>query len=164
MNTNIRKKKNGYTILETVVYVSILAIIVMTALGSILTMYRAFGKTKIERKVTTNGEVALERIVREIRAATSTKATSVFQTHPGALALSTGETFTISNGIAQVQEDAAPAQNLTSSDVSVTNFVFYKTVTSNSEMIKVEMTVESGAGVFLKSRKFYGGAVMRGAY
>lgn len=158
------RKLFGYTMLETVVYVSILGVIVMIALGSILTMYRAFGKTKIERKIATNGEVALERIVREIRAATSTKATSVFQTHPGVLALSTGKTFTLSGGIVQVQEGAAQAQNLTSSDVSITNLVFYKTVSANSTMIKAEMTVESGTGIFLKSRKFYGGAVMRGSY
>ena len=91
--------KRGYTLLETVIYVSMLATIAVLVLGSILTVYRAYGKTKIERKIATNGEVAMERMVREIRSATSTKATSVFKTHPGTLALSTGETFSLSGGI-----------------------------------------------------------------
>ena len=156
--------RRGYTLLETVVYVSILAVIATLALGSIVTMYRAYGKTKVERKIVTNGEVAVERIVREIRAATSTKASSVFKTHPGTLALSTGETFSFSSGIVQIQEGAGSAQNLTSDDVSVTNMVFYEATSTNSKLIKIELTIQSGAGVFLKSRRFYGSAVMRASY
>ena len=156
--------KRGYTLLETVIYVSMLATIAVLVLGSILTVYRAYGKTKIERKIATNGEVAMERMVREIRSATSTKATSVFKTHPGALALSTGETFFLSGGIVQSREGSGPAQNLTSSDVSVTNLIFYETVSANSTLIKIEMTVRSGEGIFQKNRTFYGSAVMRASY
>lgn len=162
MSTNIRK--NGYTLLETVVYVSILAVIAVLALESIVTMYRAYGKTKVERKIATNGEVAIERMVREIRSATSTKTNSVFKTHPGTLALSTDETFTFNNGILQVQEGAGSADNLTSDDVSISNLIFYASTSPNSTLIKIEMTVEAGAGILLKSRKFYGSAVMRRSY
>ena len=164
MYTNIRKNKSGYTLLETVVYVSILAVIAVLALGSIVTMYRAYGKTKIERKIATSGEVAIERIVREIRSATSTKINSVFKTHPGTLALSTGETINLSNGILNIQEGSGPVDDLTSDDVSISNLVFYASTSPNSTLIKIEMTVEAGAGILLKSRKFYGSAVMRSAY
>ena len=69
----------GYTLLETVVYVSILAVIVVLSLGSILSVYQAYGKIKVERKLAQNADVALERMVREIRAATTTDAgVSVF--------------------------------------------------------------------------------------
>lgn len=160
----IIKMKKGYTLLETVVYVSILAVIAVLTLESIVTMYRAYGKTKIERQIATSGEVAIERMVREIRSATSTKTNSVFKTHPGTLALSTGETFTFDNGILRVQEGVGNIDNLTSNDVAITNLIFYATTSPNSTLIKIEMTVEAGAGILLKSRKFYGSAVMRSAY
>ena len=57
----------GYTLLETVIYVGILAVIAVLALGSILSVYKAFGKTKIERKLALNGDIAVERMVRSVR-------------------------------------------------------------------------------------------------
>jgi type II secretory pathway pseudopilin PulG len=154
----------GYTLLEIVVYIAILAIIVVLSLGSILSTYNAFGRIKIERKLVTNGEVAMERLVREIRAATSTKPSSVFSVHPGNLVLNTGESFALSDGILQIQEGAGPAQNLTSSDVSITKLIFYATSTAVSKMINIEITIEGGVGKLLRNKTFYGGAVMRGAY
>ena len=156
--------KRGYTLLETVVYIGILAVIVVLALGAILSIYQAYGKARIERQIATNGDVAMERIIREVRAATSTKASSVFGSHPGVLALSTDETFSLSGGLLRVQEGALPAQNLTSSDVTISNLIFYASTSPNSTIIRAEMTLDAGAGVFARSKKFYGSAVLRRAY
>src|SRR3989344_3109229 len=139
----------GYTLLEIVVYVSILAVVAVLVVGSILSIYQAFAKTRVERRLALNGDVALETIIRDVRAAESFDAgISVFGTNPGVLQINIG----------------GPTENLTSSDVSVTNLIFYATSTDNSKMIRVEFTLEAGSGKFQKTKNFYGSAVMRGAY
>lgn len=154
----------GYTLLETVVYVSILAVIVVLALGSILSIYQAYGKIKVERKLTQNADVALERMIRAIRAATTTDAgASVFGLNPGALKIG-NTTFAISANTLQVKEGGAAFQNLTTSDVKVNNLIFYRETSLESEIIKIEMALEAGSGLFKKNKNFYGSAVMRGIY
>lgn len=152
----------GYTLLEIVIYVGILAVIAVMALGSILSVYKAFGKTKVERKLALNGDVAMERMLRDIRSATSTDiAASVFKTHPGILKIG-GTQFSLSGQVLQVAV-SGQAADLTS-DVDVSNLVFYRTVSANSEIIKIEMTLRAGTGIFQKSKNFYGSAVLRGIY
>lgn len=155
----------GYTLLETVIYVAILAIISILTVGSILAIYQSFGRERVERHLVLNGDTAIERILREIRRATSTDAVaSTFGSHPGALKTRGGIKFSLSGNTLQIQEGSSPAANLTSSKVDVTNLVFYSTSSPNSTLIKVEMILEAGSGVFLKNKNFYGSAVMRGAY
>lgn len=155
--------KRGYTLLETVVYVSILAVIVVLVLSAILNVYRAYTKTLIERNIATNGDIAMERLIRELRAATSATGASVFGSHPGILKLSTNKTFSLSGSVLQISDGIA-SENLTSGDVSITNLVFYQSTSPNSTLVKIELTVAAGSGIYLKNRKFYGSAVMRGAY
>ena len=157
-------KTRGYTLLETVVYVSILAVVIVLVIGSILSVYQAFGKTRVERKLVLNGDVAMERIVREIRSATSTNVgASTLGSHPGILKFGSKK-FSLSGDILTVEYSPSPAEDLTSSDVEVTNLIFYREASTNSEIIKAELTLEAGSGIFKKSRTFYGSAVMRGAY
>ncbi|OGF58167.1 hypothetical protein A3B05_00175 [Candidatus Giovannonibacteria bacterium RIFCSPLOWO2_01_FULL_43_160] len=153
----------GYTLLETVIYVGILAVIAVLALGSILSVYKAFGKTKIERKLALNGDIAVERMVRSVRSATSTDTSvSVFGIHPGILKIG-GTKFSLLGSVLQVTENGEAPQDLTS-DVNVSSLVFYRTVSANSEIIKIELALQAGTGIFQKSKNFYGSAVLRGAY
>ncbi|MDP3934714.1 MAG: type II secretion system protein [Candidatus Giovannonibacteria bacterium] len=152
----------GYTLLETVIYVSILAVIAVLALGSILSVYKAFGKTKVERRLALNGDVAMERMLRDIRSATSTDiAVSAFKTNPGILKIGWTK-FSLLGSVLRVTE-SGQAADLTS-DINVTNLMFYRTVSANSEIIKIEMTLQAGTGIFQKSKNFYGSAVLRGIY
>lgn len=153
----------GYTLLEIVIYVSILAVIAIMALGSILSVYKAFGKTKVERRLALNGDVAMERMLRDIRSATGTDVSaSGFGANPGILKIG-GTKFSLLGSVLRVAENGGAAQNLTS-DVDVSNLVFYRSVSANSEIIKIEMTLQAGTGIFQKSKNFYGSAVLRGIY
>lgn len=141
---------------------SILAVIAVMALGSILSVYKAFGKTKVERMLALNGDVAMERMLRDIRSATSTDvAASVFKTSPGILKIG-GTKFSLAGTVLQVTQNGQAA-DLTS-DINVTNLMFYRSVSANSEIIKIEMTLQAGTGIFQKSKNFYGSAVLRGIY
>ena len=157
----------GYSLLEIIVYVSLLATITMFVVGSLLSIYKASGKTRIDRAVSQNGAAAMETMVRETRQAVSIDVGgSTFGANPGTLSLGTKKFF-LSNGILQVQEGANPAQDLTGG-VTATSLIFYRdTITSSevsSDIIKIEMKIESGEGIFLRRATFFGSAVVRGAY
>ena len=142
----------GYTLLETVIYVSILAVIAVLALGSILSIYQAYGKIKVER------------MVREIRAATTTDiGVSVFGSSPGILKIGNVK-FSLSASTLQVEEGQGSPAPLTASDVKINSLIFYRETASESEIIKIEMALEAGSGLFKKNRNFFGSAVMRGIY
>ncbi|QQG42782.1 MAG: type II secretion system protein [Candidatus Giovannonibacteria bacterium] len=153
----------GYTILETVVYIGILAVIAVLALGAILSVYQSFAKTQIERKLALSGDVALETMVKELRAATTTSPAGVFGASPGALQLGP-KRFFISGSTLQVKDGAGSLENLTASDVTVSALIFYKTASTNSEIVKIEMALQAGSGIFSKTKNFYGSAVLRGNY
>lgn len=153
----------GYTILETVVYVGILAVIAVLALGAILSVYQSFAQTQIERKLALSGDIAMDTIIKELRAATTTSPASVFGANPGALQLGPKKIFTSGNTL-QIKDGADSPENLTASDVTVTSLIFYKTASPNSEVVKIELSLQAGGGKFLKTKNFYGSAVLRGNY
>ncbi|OGF75687.1 hypothetical protein A2926_04495 [Candidatus Giovannonibacteria bacterium RIFCSPLOWO2_01_FULL_44_40] len=162
------KINSGYSLLEIVIYVGILAIIAVLVVGSTLSIYRAFAKTRVERKLIANGDVALETMIRGIRSATSSNAAvSVFGSSPGVLQINaenSTEKFSLSGTILQIKRGGDAAGNLTSPDVSVTSLIFYSTSTDDSTMIRTQFTLEAGSGIFKKTKSFYGSAVMRGRY
>ncbi len=89
MQTKFHKKEDGYTLVEMVVYVTLLSIIslvITNTLVSFSTSYRTFRALAIVDK---SGIDAMERITRDIRGATDVdSANSIFGTSPGVLTLS----------------------------------------------------------------------------
>ena len=159
------KNNRGFSFIEAVIYVSLLAAMAVLVVGSILSIYRIFIKTKVERSLNINADVALESMIREIRLATSTTISgSAFGSHPGSLRLN-AKKFSLSGTILELSDSEGAPQSLTG-DARITNLVFYPvTATStNVKMIKIEMTLESGSGKFLISKNYNGAAVLRGSY
>ncbi|MEK9175184.1 MAG: hypothetical protein AAB795_01175 [Patescibacteria group bacterium] len=164
---NSFNNKNGYSLIETVVYVALIAVMLIISTSSIISVYRTFGVLRTERKISINGETAIETMIRDIRAATSTSVTSsVFGTNPGVLRMNSIK-FSL-NGTTQLykQDGSNSPQPITGSDVRVTNLVFYRAQSPVvlSELITVNMTIEAGGGSFTKSVPFSGSAVLRGSY
>src|SRR3989344_7004022 len=78
----------GFSVLEVLIYTAILALISALSVGSILSVYKGFSSTTAMSRISRNGELILDRIVRDIRSASSTDTgISVFGIHPGVLQL-----------------------------------------------------------------------------
>ena len=159
-------KKSGYSLLEAVIYIAILSVIAIVVVESVFVLYRAYGGSRVERRLNLNGDYAIERIIREVRQATSTDpAGSSFGASPGVLSVG-GKTFSLAgpNGPLQAEEQGGVAEAITS-DVDVTSLYFYRQSTSTpSEIIKVEITLSAGEGSFSKTKNFYGSTVLRRKY
>jgi prepilin-type N-terminal cleavage/methylation domain-containing protein len=94
MKINMRapsvKKDFGFTLIETLVYVAILAILSSVIIVLTTSMLRTFSNLETYEDIAHSSTVALERITREIRKAESVELDgSILTTHPGTLILHT---------------------------------------------------------------------------
>lgn len=165
----------GFTLIEILIYVSMLVIVSVFVINTILIMTKSFGSIKTTRIINTSSEVAMERMIGEIRLADSIDVNlSDFDSHPGKLILNTIDPFTeavttiefsISGNTLQVKKGASSAVPLTAYDVRVNNLIFKRLINSTvSEAIKIELELESGKGNNIKSSKFYSTVVLRRSY
>lgn len=158
----------GYTLMEAVVYVAILAVFSVIAVNAIIIILGSFRHVRAERTVNTAATVAFERVVREARAAASiTTANSSFDTHPGRLTLSLPNAatreFYIENGVLRVKEDGVYAGTLTASTTVIDSLIFRHLDHGTTQGVRIELTIhdtrDPGA-----TRQFADTAVLRGTY
>ena len=118
----------GYSILEVLIYAAILAVISALSVGSILSVYKGFSAAAVDGNISRNGELALDRIVRDIRSASSTDTgVSVFGIHPGILQLGTNPIkYSLLDATLVRQEGGGSAQNITSPSARITNLTFFR--------------------------------------
>ena len=171
-----QKSKNstrGLSIVETIVYIGLLSILLLSVVSSILTMGTAVASIKSARSISTNATNALERMIREIREMDTVDPTnSILDTNPGTLILiatsTSGATsslrFFLSGTTLMIVSTTASAQMLTGRDVDVTNLVFRRIATSTIQAVKIEMTVQSKNGKNIRHKNYYSTTVLRGSY
>jgi len=166
------KKQRGFTLVELLIYMSILAVVTILVVSTIVITMRAFGRMKVARVVDDSAKSAIERMVNEIRYASSTAGT--FNTHPGSLTLSTTDRtsglpttieFSYNSGALRIKEGAGSYQNLTPTNAEVTNLVFRSiTASTTSKAIKIEMTIKAQNGTYEKVSNFYDTVILRQSY
>ena len=169
----MQNKERGLTLIEILFYVAILAMLVLAVLQALIPLGRSFRTLSANTSINTTAQVALERMVREIRGGTSVDlANSTLGSSPGVLQLNTLDSggnattvqFYLSGTTLRLKEAGIDSGPLAPSSARVTSLIFRKITTSNSQAVKVEITVESGSGASYISKKFYTTAVLRGSY
>lgn len=168
------KNKKGFTLIEIIIYVGILGIISVFVINTILITSTAFAKSRVKRNLNTQAGEAVERILRETRLASSVNVgSSVLGSNPGKLVLNTvvspsnntaiTREFFLSGSILVLRESGSADIHLTS-EIDVTNLVFRRITTANSEAVRIEMAAENGFAKTESSANFYGTAILRGSY
>lgn len=161
-------KSSGYTLMEAVVYVAILAVFSVIAVNAIIIILGSFRHVRAERTVNTAATVAFERMVRDTRTAESiTTLQSTFDTNPGRLTLVNPDTstteFYIEGSALKVKENGAYAGTLTASTTAVDSLVFRFINHGTVQGVRMELalhdTRDPGA-----MRQFADTAVLRGTY
>lgn len=165
----------GFTLIEIVIYVAILAVLSVLVLSSILSMASAFVKAKTVRRLTLDGETALERITREVRLANAIDdAASILGSHPSRLSLdtvrsSTDSTFSnkdfyVSQGRIAFQQDGGAVDYLTSPTSSTTQFIVTKITTPHSQAVRIQLALQAASGSTTTVRSFFNTVILRGGY
>jgi len=165
--------RKGTSIVEMIIYIFILTLIlfvIITIISSISSSQRRFASTKA---IEMSSMYSLERIVREIRNASSTNPfQSNFGTHPGVLTLNSIDnvgnprtvSFSLQDGAIHVYENGVDAGPITEKTVIVHNLVFRSIDTANSQGIKIDITLQSGADKAFREEVFSATAALRGSY
>jgi prepilin-type N-terminal cleavage/methylation domain-containing protein len=165
----------GFTLIEMVVYVAILALLTVGVIRLVLILSFNFAEIRAERRLMASSDVALETLVREVRLASAVAtSSSIFGTSPGKLVLQTFRspidltpvvrTFTINAARLTRQDDSGPQEFLTPPEVKITNLTFWHLATSTSILSTLKITIEAGQGKALESKTFYASAVLRQNY
>jgi len=166
--TIFTKKTTGFAIVELVVYLGILAIVSAGSITLLLSLQDIVSKHKAQQLVARNATVALERMLYEVRAADAVNTgASTLGSSPGTLVLTQGATttsFTLNSGALKIKLNNGSYNALTSSDVSVTNVTFYRYTNSNTEMVRVLMTISATVGHSTVSESFDSAAVLLNSY
>ena len=164
------KHIKGFSLAEMLVYIGILAfllVVILNILSSLSKYQRVF---KASSSVQNSGVLALERITREVRNATSIDVDqSIFNTSLGVLSLNSKDAddndkniqFLISTSTIIIKENGEEIGPLTLSNASVTSLKFFFLNGSTTDAIKTEITIESGTSTSYKSSNFYTTTVLR---
>lgn len=165
--------KKGYTLIEAVVYVTILTIVITAILGVTLALTRTY-KNALSAKNIENSIISFSgRVQREVRDATTINiAASTLNSNNGILTLDNvsdlGVTktyrFYLSGQRVFLDIDGVNQGALTLSGARVTALRFERLANSNTEAVRWSMTVESGLGTTRREELITSSSVLRGSY
>lgn len=169
----LKKRKKGFSLVEMMVYISILTLLVGVLVSSLRAIVVTYRHIKVMRTIETSALTTLERITREIKNGESiTAAQSVFGTASSSITIVGKNTLEaaktsyiyVQNGVIKIREDGVEKGQLTSSSTQVTNFTLRLIDQSDSDAVKIEISLQAGTGDFIKNETFYSTAVLRGSY
>jgi prepilin-type N-terminal cleavage/methylation domain-containing protein len=166
-------RQYGFSLIEMLVYVAILATVFILVVNTILVVTGSYSSIKSSNDLNNSALVSLERLVRETRQANSIDLVqSVFGAHPGRLVLNTTDKnndplvidFYIENNQLKIKKNGVLSGALVRDNVIVDNLVFRNLSTTTSSSVKIEMTLSVSEGKVNKTEKFYSSVVLRGSY
>lgn len=164
------RSKRGFSLIETLFYVSILVIFLIIIIESFISISVSYRRLKTADNIEASAAVSLERIIREIRAADSIDSQSVLDSSPGKLVLNSTSSggaaekieFSIQDGKLSLLVNDLLIGPLTNTGVSVDNLVFRKINNGKAGGVKIEMELSGGSGATFKSLPFFTSAIIRG--
>lgn len=157
----ITTHNQGFTLLETLLYVGLLVVVVVFANSFAVAIIRVNTSNERREQVRDGAGHALDIIDKEIRLARSVYTeTSVFGVDPGQLSLETGEQlpggetttyvdFYIDDEHLYVKREGQSPELIISEDIRITNFTLTHLASSgpeDSEAIRIAMTAASDTG------------------
>ncbi len=153
---NKKKQKEGFSLIEMVAYVGLLALLVTAVVKSLVSMTSSYADLRVAKSIVSSAETLLNRFTYEVKKTTSLSGS--FGTSSGSLTLNQGATTTIfsldNSGRAIISINGTSAF-LTGSDVKVTNFTFNQLqATSTSKGVTLQLTLTNSSGRTIKSENF----------
>ena len=174
ISQKFKKNNSGVSLMETVVYVSLTALLSLMVVQTLLSLGKTFRAVKVTRDIENSALVSLDRMAKEIRLANSVDGGSVFgtTTSPGKLILAysgvstTTREFSVdADGILRLVENGADRGGLTSPNVSVKTFWVEQATTTGKTTIRVTLVLEDKIEKTNPAKAtFYTAAAMRNLY
>ncbi len=166
----IRKYKQGYTLVEAIIYVALLAIFFYVIVNTLLSFTRPYKELIMLRDMERSALESMEKMSREVRLATTIDTVnSTFSSSPGVLTLvatsngvSTTTRFYVDSNTLKLDINGVYFGPLTNSTTRVTSLVFHRLTNTNSDAVKIDLTIETTYGSTTKSKKYYSTIILKG--
>lgn len=166
----IKSNKRGYTLVEAIIYVSVLAVFFIIIVNSLVSFTKPYRNILVLRTIDRSGLEAMEKLSREIKKSTAVDLiASTFGTNPGVLSLvatsngfSTTTRLYLDNGILKVDVNGVYYGPLTNSTTTVTNLVFNRMTSGVSSAIKIDMTIQMTNGSIIKNKSYHSTVIIKG--
>lgn len=160
----IKTNKKGFSLIEMLIYISILAVIFVLVVQTVLSYTGSYRNLGALRAAEHTGIDAMERITREIRGATSASTLTA-----GELTLtttsngvSTTTRFYVQNSVLKVDVNGVYSGPLSVSNSTVTSLTFSSYSNTNSTAVKVDLTVVGSSGSVSKTKTYHSTIVLKG--
>lgn len=165
-----QRNKKGFTVVEVILYVSILVVLMVVIVSSVLKMTEYLREVKKYNETRRSGSLAMERMIREIRLMDRVVvASSTLGSSPATIGLlgpnNTSLLLQLTGASTiQMTKNGSTTEILSSQNVTISNFIFRMTNTAKSTGVKIELTLTSEGGGAQKSQNFFGSVVLRSSY
>jgi Tfp pilus assembly protein PilV len=166
--SHVHKTPHGFSLIEVLIYISVTVLVSLAGVLTYLSLSITMVRNETERAVSHAAQVTLERMVRDIREATSINSVqSTFGASPGVLALVAGATtteFSLSGGNVILTVNGTDVGPLTSNEVTADQLLFTHYVGTSTELVRVSLTLSASNKAASTTRTYFGSAVLRGSY
>ncbi|HCY26101.1 TPA: hypothetical protein DIC38_00220 [Candidatus Nomurabacteria bacterium] len=155
------KLENGYSMIETIIYLAIFTFISIFVINSFIIIMSSFWVTHSNRNILESGITSLERITREIREAESAII------NENEIILTNDEdtvSFELEDGLINMYENSILIGNLTNPNMIVSDLSFASISTTESQGVKIQMTISNNNTNNPRSEIFNNTIILRGSY
>ncbi len=165
--------KKGFTLIETIVYIAVVAVVALSFGGMVLAVARSYSRLSVVRSLDVAGTSAMDRMTRTIRSASSIDlAGSTLGSSPGVLSLnivgsngvSSKTSFQVSGQNLQIKVAGIDQGTLLPSEVTVGKLLFNSITSSSSQAVKLELQLTAKFGSASSTQTYYDTAILRGSY
>lgn len=168
-----KNKKSGFSLIEMIIYISILAVVLVIVINTSLLMAKAYSGMKISHDISNSAVNIMERLTREIRWSDSVNVGgSVFSSDQGVLVLNTINEleesvemrFSLEGGDLIMKEGVSSGEPLDLPGIVVKKFYLERSDLGISELIKIRLEIEGYHKDKVKTETFYNSVVTRESY
>ncbi len=178
MNFSKFHKRQGFSMIEVVLYVSLFSLMSVLTLEALFLTVTAFTNLRISRDINDSSVKIMERLTRDIKSATAIDmANSVFGADPGTLTLSTvnasGTPLTVQyvmvGNALHLKEGTSVATlvdkgSLLSSKTSVSGVLYKRIDVGSTVAVKIDLHITASRGSVIDTDHFYNTVILRGTY
>lgn len=162
--------QKGFSLVEMIIYVSILSLVMFVVVNTFISFGGTYREVRMHRAIDTSALTSLERMTRDVRGATNIVINqSTLGSTPGVLvlnavdgAVSTTTRFYVDDGVLKVDVNSVYSGPLTLTQTSVTSLSFNRLVSTSSEAVKIDMTLQYVYGSTTKTKNYHTTVILKG--
>jgi type II secretory pathway pseudopilin PulG len=166
-----RLHNQGFSLVEMLIYIAVLVIIFLAVVSTVLSFTTSYRTLAAMRIVERSAMDAMERMTRDIRAASSVDTVnSTLDANPGVLVLvaseggvSTTTRFYIDTNAVKVDVNGTYVGPLTTENVAINNLTFTLSTTTRSTAVKIDMTLQGTSGTAVQTKSYHTTVILKGS-